>query len=193
MAGDPSAERVSRMSVGVIVRRCRGATRWSRWSWKAVAVHAGTGPGGWTEMRRDGDTVDYHAATVLLELHRAETEGYLVALNGHPPAVNVIMRPDPSAADGRPMVIAVTASAYTAQDHADNGEDIVEPVPLDEMLGNWISKFCERHHREEAFVKRKRRPWQDEGGEGGTGDARIRQSADVYRAPGRSCRKDDRA
>ena len=89
MAGDPSAERVSRMSVGVIVRRCRGATRWSRWSWKAVAVHAGTGPGGWTEMRRDGDTVDYHAATVLLELHRAETEGYLVALNGHPPAVNV--------------------------------------------------------------------------------------------------------
>lgn len=176
-------ERSVSMPLGVIVRRTPGVTRWAKWAWKAVAVHPGAGPGHWTEILRRGEAVDYHASTVTLELHRAETEGYLVALNGRPPAVYVIMRPNAGAPDGRPDVLKVTASAYEAQDYADNGEDIVEPVALPDGLEAWIGDFCRRHHKEEEFVKRKRRPHYSERKDEGIGDARVRQAADVYRAP----------
>ncbi len=176
-------ERLAAMPVGVIVRRSPGVTPWVKWAWRAVAVHPGAGPGHWTELRRDGEIVDFHASTVSLELHRTETESYLIALNGHPPSVFVIMRPSSASADGRPDVLKVTASAYEAQDYGDNGEDIVEPVPLPEGLEAWICQFCARHHKEEHFVKRKRRPHLDARKQDGIGDARVRQTADVYRAP----------
>lgn len=179
-----AAERMATLPVGVILRRSPGATRWAKWSWRAVGLIPGAGLGMWTELRREGDVVDYHAATVMLELHRAETEAYLVALNGHPPSVFAILRRAPRAPEGRPDVLKLTASAYEAQDYADNGEDIVEPVPMPEGLEAWIGAFCERHHQEEEFVKRKRRPHFDDRRDDGIGDARIRQTADVYRAPG---------
>lgn len=184
------AERTATLPVGVILRRTPGATRWAKWAWRAVGLIPGAGPGNWTELRREGEVVDYHAATVLLELHQAETEAYLVALNGRPPSVFAILRPVPGAAEGRPEVLKLTASAYEAQDYADNGEDIVERLPIPEGLEDWIGAFCTRHHHEEEFVKRKRRPHFDDRREDGKGDARIRQTADVYRAPG-SIRRDE--
>lgn len=175
-------ERITSMPMGIIVRRSPGVTRWAKYAWQAVAVHPGAGPGHWTEIRRSGEVIDYHAATVTLELHRTETEAYLVALNGTPPAVYVIMRPG-AGPDGRPEVLKITASAYEAQDFTDNGEDIVEPVALSEGLEAWIGAFCNRHHHEEVFVKRKRRPHFADQKDDGIGDARVRQVADVYRAP----------
>ncbi|ETX30304.1 DUF3305 domain-containing protein [Roseivivax isoporae] len=178
-----TAARSARLPVGIVVRRAPGATRWAKWSWRVVALMPGAGPGGWTELRRDGEIVDYHAATVPLELHRAETDGYLVALNGTPPAVFVILRRPPGTIEARPEVVKITASAYDGQDHTDNGEDIVERVPMPEGLEAWIAEFCRTHHVEEAFVKRKRTPHHVEAREDGKGDARVRQAADVYRAP----------
>jgi hypothetical protein len=183
MTDTKPTERIARMPVGVIVRRTPGVTRWAKWIWRAVGVHPGAGPGRWTEIRREGDTTDFHAGSVTLELHRSLTEGYLVALNASPPSVYVVMRPNVGASDGRPDLLLVTASAYEAQDYADNGEDIVEPVALPEGLAAWIGDFCRRHHQEETFVKRKRRPHVTEQVEDGIGDARVRQVADVYRAP----------
>lgn len=177
------------MPVGVVVRQSPGVTRWAPHAWKAVAVLPGAGPGGWKELAREGDVVDYHAATADLVLHRTETEAYLVALNAAVPTLWAILRPA-SGAGGRPRLVKVTASAYEAQDHGDNGEDLVEPVPMPEGLAAWIAGFVRRHHREEAFVKRKRRPHVDEGAAEGVGDARVRQTADVYRAP-RSLRERD--
>ncbi|ARE41854.1 hypothetical protein RGUI_3713 [Rhodovulum sp. P5] len=174
--------RTATMPVGVVLRQSPGVTRWAKWAWRAVAVTPGGGPGHWTELRREGDTAEFHAATVPMELHRAETEGYLVSLNATPPSVFVILRAN-GGADDRPEVVAVTASAYAAQDHTDNGEDIVEPVPMPEGLKAWIADFCARHHVEETFVKRKRRPHVEAQTEDGKGDARIRQGADVYRSP----------
>lgn len=184
MSEAQAEDRMARLPVGVILRRTPGVTRWARWAWRAVAVVPGAGPGNWTELRRDGETVEYHAATVPLELYRTDTEGYLVALNGNPPSVFVIMRRVPGDPDGRPEVLKITASAYEAQDYTDNGEDIVEPVPMPEGLEAWVGDFCARHHVEEEFVKRKRQPHRQKPREDGIGDARVRQAADVYRTPG---------
>lgn len=180
-----TSERIEReitMPVGVVVRQRPGVTRWAAHSWKAVGVLPGAGPGGWRELRRDGEVVEFHAGTANLVLHRAETEAYLVALNSNPPVVWAVME-HVNGPTERPELVKVTASAYEAQDHTDNGEDVVEAVPMPDGLIAWISDFVQRHHRDEEFVKRKRRPHLEDRKEDGIGDARIRQTADVYRSP----------
>ncbi len=173
------------LSLGIVLRRAPGVTRWKKWSWKAVAVLPGAGPGDWREMRREGDWVEYHAATVSLDLHGAETEAYKNALSDSRPSVFVVMREDAGSDDDRPAVLLVTASPYEAQDYADSGEEIVEKVPMPPGLVAWVRDFVERHHVEEEFVKRKRDRKRIDLVEDGVGDARIHQDADVYRAPKR--------
>ena len=73
------------MPVGVVIRKQPGVTRWAKWVWRAVAVLPGAGPANWRELRREGEAVEYHAATCNLEVHRAEAEAYLVALSSDPP------------------------------------------------------------------------------------------------------------
>jgi uncharacterized protein DUF3305 len=159
-----------------------GVTRWARHVWKAVAVLPGAHEASWKELRREGDAVEYHAATLPLELFRTDTEAYLHGLSAQTPAIYVVMR---DALDDRPLdMLLATASPYEAQDYADTGEELVEKVPMPEGLVAWIRDFIELHHQDEAFVKRKRRNARVDLQEDGKGDARIRQMSDVYRAPG---------
>lgn len=190
MPAAPTDDRSARISIGVVLRRQPGVTRWAKVVWSVAAVLPGAGPGNWRELRRDGEIAEFHAATIDLVLHRADTESYLTALNGARPSVYVILRRDPARNDARPELLTVTASAFEAQDYADNGEDIVEPVPMPPGLEAWVRDFVERHHRDAPFIKRQRRPYTDGHRDDGIGDARIRQAADVYRAPG-SIRKAD--
>ena len=50
----------------------------------------------------------------------------------------------------------VTASPYEAQDYLDSGEEIVEAIPMPQRVSELVEAFCAYHHKEEAFVKRKR-------------------------------------
>ncbi len=175
---------VVRMPVGVVLRRQPGVTRWAKWVWRAVAVLPGAAPANWRELRREGEAdsevVDYHAATVPLELHRAVVEGYRVALSGTPPSIFVILRPG---SETRPVEVhGVTASAFEAQDHLDNGEETVERLPMPPELVAWVADFVARHLRDEVFVKRQRRG-ADESEAMARERARIRAEGDVYRAP----------
>lgn len=169
------------MPLGIVIRRVPGVTRWVQHVWKAVAVLPGAGEARWKELRRDGDTIEYHAATLTLELHRTDTEAYLHGLSAKVPSIYVVMR-DSETDDPLDMVLA-TASPYEAQDYADTGEELVEKVPMPEGLVAWIRDFVELHHEDEVFVKRRRDKTRVDKREDGIGDARIRQAADVYRAP----------
>lgn len=172
--------RTAALPVGIVIRRQPGVTRWAKWVWRPVAVLPGAGPAEWREMRRDGEAVEYHAATVTLEVHRALVEGYRVSLSNDPPCVWVVLHR--SSGDYPVAVHAVTASAYEAQDHLDNGEDLVEAVPAPPALIAWLSEFVARHLREEVFVKRARRDWAEPAGGEGRGDPRVTEG-DVFRAP----------
>ncbi len=177
-------EKTVELQIGVVLRKQPGITRWEKWAWRAVAVLPGAGPADWRELRREGEVVEYHAATCTLEVHRAEAESYLVALSTDPPSVYVILRAteDPEA-EQDVEVFAVTASAYEAQDYLDTGEDMIEAVPMPPTLIAWLSEFVGRHHKEEKFLKRRRDRVDLEKAEDGRGDARVRQAADVYRSP----------
>lgn len=182
-------ERSAEMQVGVVLRRQPGVTRWAKWVWRVVGVLPGAGPADWRELRRDGEAVEYHAATCMLRLHRADTEGYLAALSNDPPCVYVILRDAGAgaAATGPAAeieVFKVTASAHDAEEYMQGGDEMVEPVPAPPALLAWIRDFTVRHHRDQAFVKRRRGPAAGAGDTGeGAGDARVRGGADVYRAP----------
>lgn len=168
--------------LGIVIRRVPGVTRWATYVWKAIAVLPGAGSADWKEMRRDGDAVEYHAATLPLELFRTDTEAYLHGLSAKVPAIYVVMRPSES---DQPLdMVLVTASPYEAQDYTDTGEELVEKVPMPDGLIAWIREFIELHHEDEVFVKRRRDKARVDRKEDGIGDARIRQVADVYRAPG---------
>lgn len=173
------------MPVGVVVRRQPGVTRWAKWVWRPVAVLPGAAPADWKLLREEeGGAAEFHAATVPLTLHRAVVEGYKVSLSMLPPAVFVVLRRDER--PGAPMpwfVHGITASAYEAQDYIDPAEDIVEAVPMPPVLEAWVHAFTDAHFHEEPFVKRKRDRQRTDLREQGVGDARIRQAADVYRAP----------
>lgn len=183
-------ERTAQIPLGVVIRKQPGVTRWARWVWRPVAVLPGAAPAEWRELRREGEAVEYHAATVPLEVHRAETEAYRVALSREPPSVYVILRPAEAPGAAQPMeVFRVTASAFEAQDYLDSGEEIVEPVPMPPALIAWLSDFVGRHHRDEPFVKRKRRPAGAEAPEAERGDPRVREG-DVFDAPDPRRRKE---
>lgn len=178
------SETKATLPVGVVVRKQPGVTRWAKWVWRVVGVLPGAGPAEWRELRREGDAVDYHAGTCLMEVHRSDTEAYLVALSNAPPCVYVILRPNEEPGTEHEVeVFKVTASAFEAQDYLDSGEETVEAVPMPPSLIGWLSDFVGRHHKEEKFVKRRRDRVDTERSEDGKGDARIRQEADVYRSP----------
>jgi hypothetical protein len=174
------------MPLGIVIRKSPGVTRWAKWVWRAVAVLPGASQETWKELRREGDTVEYHAATVDLELHRTETEAYLAGLSTRIPAVYVVMREatDPDT-NHEVEVLLATVSPYDAQDYADSGEELIDQVPMPDGLMAWVDAFVREHHQEEVFVKRKRDRKRIDVVDDGVGDARISQLTDVYRAPRR--------
>jgi len=173
------------MPVGVVIRRSPSASKWATWAWKVVDVLPGAPPADWRVLREEGGVTEYHAATLPLTLHRFETDAYKVALAMEPPSVYVVLRP--AEAEGGPHdygAFLVTASSFEAQDYTDSGEELVEQVPAPPGLVAWIRDFVDEHHVEEAFRKRRRDRVDTDKTEDGRGDARVRQTADVFRAPG---------
>jgi Protein of unknown function (DUF3305) len=174
-------ERRISMPLGVVVERRELDNRWQRFAWQPVAVIPGAAPvSEWRELVRGERFVRWHAATLPLELHRAETEAYRVNLSGRQPAIYVVLRriePSERTAGNDVGPFAVTASPYDAEGYME-GEDVVEAVPMPDALIAWVRAFVERHHVDQPFVKRKRPKGADRGTERPADDltgARVRQ------------------
>jgi hypothetical protein len=153
-------ERSISMPLGVVLERHELDNRWQRWAWKAVAVLPGAPPlEAWRELARAERAVRWHAATLPLALHRAETEAYRVNLAGRSPAIYVVLRkvqPSERTAGNGVTPFLVTASPYEAEGYME-GEDLVEAAPMPQGLLAWVQAFVERHHVDQPFVKRKRK------------------------------------
>lgn len=168
------------MPLGIVVRKAPGVTRWARWSWRAVAVLPGAPQASWVELRREGEAIEYHAATLQLDLWSSDTEAYLVGLAARVPSIAVVMRHE---SGEFPQVHLATASPYEAQDYEDDASALVGLVPMTPGLIAWVDGFVQEHHREEVFIKRRRDRKDVDLVEDGIGDPRVRQAADVFRAP----------
>lgn len=173
------------MPVGVVIRRTPSVNRWTDWNWQASALLPGAAEANWRLLRKDGEVAEYHAATLPITLHRAETEAYRVALSSPQATAFVVLSHDEEAeGEFDYRVRLVTVSPFEAQDFLDSGEELVEPVPMPPGLIAWVREFVDAHHVDEPFRKRRRDRVDTDRVEDGKGDPRIRQASDVYRAPG---------
>jgi len=177
-------ERSRSIQIGVVVQKRQSIHRWGGIIWMPIGILPGAGPAQWKVLRAADGVVDYHAATVPLELFRGETEAYRLALSKDPPLVWVVLRRNVEPGAPAVEVHHVTASPYEAQDYLDTGEEIVEPVAMPPALAEWVREFSDAHHHEEEFRKRRRDRVDVGRVDQGRGDPRIRQAGDVYRAPG---------
>ncbi len=170
----PCQEGQSRMTeikdsvpLGVVLEKRKVEHRWIAHAWRPVAVIPGAPAldpeGAWHSLRAgagpDGPWEQFHAGTLTCELFRKETEGYKVNLSQEPPRVFVVLRAGADLEVAHQWVpVHVTVCPYEAQDYLDSGEDLVEPVPMPPDLVAFVQAFVDRHHVDQPFYKRKRKP-----------------------------------
>lgn len=150
-------ERSRTIPVGLVLERRKIDNPWQNYRWSAVSVIVGAPDvGEWTLLEQGLDFERYHAATLPLTLYRKETESYKVNLSGQPSVYVVLRNNDDPDSPYEVYPFLATASAYEAQDYLDSGEETVESVPMPEGLIAWVQDFCDTHHEDEVFIKRKR-------------------------------------
>lgn len=167
--------------LGVVVKRQSGVTVWQAWSYRATSVCMPTGQEAWSLLYDHGDAQDLYAGEAALELHGAETEAYMHGLQAQLPCLYIVLRA--SSGDAPFDIEMITASPYEAQDYDEMEDVTVEKVPMPHDVIAWVTTFIETHHVDEVFVKRQRDKKVFGETQDGIGDARIVQTADVYRTP----------
>ncbi len=155
--------------MGVVLERREIDHPWQSHGWRAVAVIPGASEvDEWRVLAEAPGRVRYHAGTLPLELHAKETESYRLNLATGLPTVYVVLRYDDEVEAGIVPFLA-TVSPYEAQDCLDGDEDLVEPVPMPEVVEAWLADFVAKYHVDEPFKKRKRKPHDPRKGEAGRG------------------------
>jgi hypothetical protein len=154
---------VERLPLGIVLERRKSRHPWLDYAWKPVAVVPGAPPrdprGDWSVAAQGEDWVHFFAGTLPLELYRKETEGYRVNLSQDPPRVFVVLRDLEDPAVAHPLVpFVVTASPFESQGYLESGSDLVEPVAMPPELVAFVQDFVDRHHVDQPFYKRERRP-----------------------------------
>jgi hypothetical protein len=141
--------------IGVVVERSKSATPWSDFYWRPVGVLAGapeTPP--WTKLSDDGERATFYAGSAVIELYRTETPYYRSNLESGSPAVWVALRPT----QGEPPyeVAAVTADPAEGESLTETATDLIEQVPMPQVIQDAVAGFIAKHGVAEHFVKRQR-------------------------------------
>ncbi len=147
------------MPLGIVIERRDIDHPWQSHDWRAVAVIPGAPEIGEPRvLREEPGWAQYHAATLPLDLHAKETEGYRLNLATRLPMVYVVLRYDDEVEAGIVPFLA-TVCPYEAQNCLDGDEDLVEPVPMPDVVKDWLADFIAKYHVDEPFKKRKRKPF----------------------------------
>ncbi len=142
-------------AVAVLAELRRGVTPWQDWVWQAMEVlEQAPDLAPWSVLRQDERSTLYFAGLADVALHPTDTDNYRHNLAAEAPRIWVVLRPV-EAAPGMALHCA-TVDAGEAHNYADSGNDLLEALPLPPALAAWVADFCERHHKQRGFQKRKR-------------------------------------
>ncbi len=152
----PAALPLLRIPVGVVVERRKADSAWADFIWRAVGVLPGEPDmEDWTVLREQGEVTLFYAGAASIDLYRSETFRYRENLASGAAGIWVVMSPS----DGKwPYAIAaVTADPAEGESFTEAATNLVESVPMPEVVRDAIDRFIAGHHVErEEFVKRKR-------------------------------------
>ncbi|WP_458757101.1 DUF3305 domain-containing protein [Afipia sp. TerB] len=143
--------------VGVVVERRKAESEWGDFIWRAVGVLPGEPDSdAWTTLREQDGVTLFYGGTVSVDLYRSEIERYRENLASGAASIWVVM--SPSEGQWPYTVIAATADPAEGESFTEAATNLVEPVPMPEIIRDAIDRFIAGHHVErEEFVKRERR------------------------------------
>lgn len=142
--------------VGIVVERRKADSPWVDFVWRGVAVlpdEPETKP--WTVLREQDGTTLFYAGSAAVDLYPSETARYRDNLASGSPSIWTVLSPAEGAWPY--AVAAATADPAEGEAFTEAGANLVEAVPMPEVLRAAIENFVAEHHVEQEFVKRKRR------------------------------------
>lgn len=142
------------IAVGIVVERHKASSQWIDYVWRPVAALGGvpqTQP--WTVLMQEGDVTTFYAGAAEVEFFRSATSNYRDNLAGDQ-SLWVVLRPTGS--DPPYSLFAVTADPSEGEACTETGVDLVELVPLPDIVREAMIDFVAEHHVEQPFFKRKR-------------------------------------
>jgi Protein of unknown function (DUF3305) len=152
----PAAPPLLRIPVGVVVERRKADSPWIDFVWRAIGVlpdEPNMAP--WTVIREQAGTTLFYGGSATVDLYRSETARYRDNLASGAPGVWIVLTP--SEAAWPYAVSAATADPAEGEAFTEAGANLVEAVPMPEVMRVAIENFIAEHHVEAEFVKRERR------------------------------------
>jgi hypothetical protein len=149
------APALGKIAVGIVVERRKANSPWIDFTWKSVAALAGLPDASpWTVLSQDPDGASFYAGAAEIELYRTETANYRDNLASGAPMLWVALRP--TGVEPPYDIFAVTADPAEGEAWTEAGSDLVDVVPMPEMVRAIVDAFVAEHHVERVFQKRKR-------------------------------------
>ena len=153
-----SAAPLAQISVGVVVERRKAASPWIDFTWRPVTVLPGAPAAApWTQLSADGDVATFYAGAADIALYRTETTNYRDNLATGAPSLWVALRPTGVEPPYRPHR-GDRRSGRRRRPIPQNGDDLVEAVPMPEPMRAVVEAFVAEHHVERPFVQAQARP-----------------------------------
>jgi hypothetical protein len=152
----PAALPLLRIPVGVVVERRKADSPWIDFVWRGTGVlpdEPEMTP--WTVIRQEEGTTLFYAGSATVDLYCSEAARYRDNLATGDPNVWIVLAPSEGAWPY--AVSAVTADPAEGEAFTEAGANLVEAVPMPEVLHAAIENFIVEHHVETEFVKRERR------------------------------------
>jgi hypothetical protein len=144
-----------RIPVGVVVERLKAQSAWIDYVWRPVSVLVGEPDAApWTQLAGDVESTTFYAGACEIELYRSETTYYRDNLQTEAPALWVALRP--TGAEPPYELLLVTANPSEGEALTEPGTDLVDTVPMPDVIRAAVAAFVAEHHVEQVFVKRKR-------------------------------------
>lgn len=148
---------LAELDVGVVVERRRATSMWAEFLWRPVSVFAGKAAAEpWTQLDTQAEAALFYAGQAKIELHRTETSYYRDNLASAAPKLWVALRP--TASNPPYELLAVTADPAEGEAFTDAGRNLVETVPMPLHIAEAVGRFVAKHHVEQPFIKRERKP-----------------------------------
>jgi hypothetical protein len=152
----PTALPLLHIPVGVVVERRTADSPWIDFVWRGIGVlpdEREMTP--WTVIREQEGSTIFYAGSATVDLYRSETARYRDNLATGVPSIWIVLAPSEGAWPY--AVSAVTADPAEGEAFTEAAANLVEAVPMPEMLHQVIENFIAEHHVETEFVKRERR------------------------------------
>jgi hypothetical protein len=142
--------------VGVVVQRTKASSPWIDYLWRPVTILPGVPDAApWTKLSEEGEVATFYVGSADIEFFPSDTSQYRDNLFSGNPSLWVTMRPT----GGEPpySLWSVTADSSEGEMMTEAGQDLVEMVPMPDVVADELARFVAEHHVERIFYKRKRK------------------------------------